>query len=183
MSGGASSKHKGSAFERTVCAKLSMWVSNGQHDDLLWRSAMSGGRGTRREVSRGAQKVSGDICAVAPGGHVLTNWWHIEAKHVKNMQLTSFILKQTGFLASEWKRCERQAKSHGKLPMLIVRQNLMPDVVFLPSPVVHLGTALLHAPKFLCTAYLLSDLVAMPYFIPRIPMKPKVTRATLAPDR
>ena len=69
MSGGARSKAKGSAFERHVCSTLSLWISKGKHDDWLWRSAMSGGRGTRRVAKHGAQNVSGDICAVAPGGH------------------------------------------------------------------------------------------------------------------
>ena len=39
-------KQKGGEYERTVCKKLSLWVSNGTRDDIFWRSAMSGGRAT-----------------------------------------------------------------------------------------------------------------------------------------
>ena len=183
MSGGASSKRKGSAFERQVCAALSMWISKGQHDDWLWRSAMSGGRGTRREVKRGAQKVSGDICAVAPGGHLLCDYWHIEAKHVKNMQFTSFALKGTGFLATEWKRCRRQAESHGKKAMMIVRQNLMPDIVFLNEEPFHTPQIyILYRPELLCLVFLLSDLLAVPYSMPRLKMPADVPAAPLSPE-
>ena len=164
---GAASKRKGSSFERDLCTKLSLWISKGEHPDLLWRSAISGGRGTARQAKHGAQRVSGDICSVGQGGHILTDHYHIEAKHVKNMGLTAFALKGSGFLAVEWKRCVRQADSHMKLPMMIVRQNLMPTVVVLgeyfeawPGPV-------LTVPKFGCSLVLLNDMLALQYTIPR----------------
>jgi hypothetical protein len=166
---GAGSKRKGSSFERSICTSLSLWISGGKHDDLLWRSAMSGGRGTRRELTRGAQQVSGDICAVAPGGHVLTNWWHIEAKHVKAMNLTSFALKGSGWMATEWKRCKRQAVSHHKLPMMIVRQNLMPEITLLQYYLYY--EPLLTIPQHECFIYLLKDMLDQPYTIPRLPLR------------
>jgi hypothetical protein len=168
MTGGASSKRKGSAFERSVCTSLSLWISKGQHDDLLWRSAMSGGRGTRRETKHGAQRVSGDICAVAPGGHVLTDHWHIECKHVKNMNLTGFVLKASGFLATEWKRCVRQAKSHKKLPMMIVRENNMPAIVLVEAS--WRPSAIVHMHELGCSVFLLWHLLEIPFSIPRARM-------------
>lgn len=132
---------------------------------------MSGGRGTRRELKHGAQRVSGDICAVAPGGHVLTNYWHIEAKHVRNMNLTAFVLKGSGFLATEWKRCTRQAKSHNKKPMMIVRQNLMPDIVFLNEDPDHWQVAIAYRPELFCVVFLLTDLISTPYTMPRLQLK------------
>ena len=160
MSGGARSKAKGSAFERVVCAKLSLWISDGKHDDWLWRSAMSGGRGTRRELKLGAQNVSGDICAIHSGGHILTDHYHVEAKHVRNMELTSFALKGTGFLTREWKRCTRQAQSHRKTPMMIVRQNLMPEIVLLPaSMIIHADPIFVMSWERGCWVYLLDEML------------------------
>jgi hypothetical protein len=171
VSGGARPKAKGSAFERKLCDMLSLWISRGQHDDLLWRSAMSGGRGTRREAKRGAQRVSGDICAVAPGGHVLTDYYHIEAKHVRRMEFTALALRGSGWLAKEWWRCLRQARSHNKLPMMIVRENRMPDIVLLSGAIDRPLLPLIVAkPELGCAVFLLSDLTDLAYVIPRARM-------------
>lgn len=164
MSGGAASKRKGSKFERDLCTKLSLWISNGKHNDLLWRSAMSGGRATRRIVTHGAQQVSGDICATHALGHNLTDFWHIEAKHVRDMQLPSLILKNTGFLATEWRRCYRQAKSHNKHPMMIVKQNLMPEIVLLDMC---LWPSFMFLPHSGIALNRLSDVLSTPYLTPR----------------
>ena len=39
-------KAKGSSFERLICKELSLWITGGEHQDVFWRSAMSGGRST-----------------------------------------------------------------------------------------------------------------------------------------
>lgn len=169
MSGGARPKAKGSRFERRLCHVLSLWISKGKHNDLLWRSAMSGGRGTVRVAKHGAQRVSGDICSVGGEGHVLTDAFHIEAKHVKDMSLTAFALKGNGWLATEWKRCVRQAKSHAKHPMMIVKQNLCPTVVVLSHDVVVAGPSI-HVPKLECSLHLFDDMLSRPYVMPRLPM-------------
>lgn len=171
MSGGAASKAKGSRFERELCRDLSLWVSRAAHEDLFWRSAISGGRATNRVARHGAQKVSGDICSVRQEGHIFTNWWHIEAKHVRDIELTSFVLKGTGFLAAEWPRCHKQALSHHKLPMLIAKQNRFPAIVVLrPGTLDHPDWPQLSLPRQGCIVYLLEQLLSRPYTIPRFSM-------------
>lgn len=41
-------KSKGSDFERAVSKQLSLWWTNGERDDVFWRSSQSGGRATVR---------------------------------------------------------------------------------------------------------------------------------------
>lgn len=121
---GRASKAKGSAFERDVCVKLSLWISEGKDKDLFWRSAMSGGRATQ-SLKRGdtLRRQAGDISAVAPEGHVLTDFFYIELKHLKNLELTSFIISNAGALQREWLKTIKQAHRFGRIPMMIVKQN------------------------------------------------------------
>ena len=178
MSGGARPKAKGSKFERQVCALLSMWVSNNKSADLFWRSAISGGRATRRVTKHGAQGVSGDICAVGEGGHALTSAYHIECKHVVNMAFASFVLKGNGFLATEWMRCRRQAVQHNKWPMLIAKQNLLPAIVVVSSDDMR-ALRLHEAEKSMsislldhdCSIWLLTDVLDSPFTVPRLRMR------------
>jgi hypothetical protein len=124
------SKNKGSAFERLVCKQLSLWVSGGRKEDLFWRAALSGGRATlAMRQGKAAHRVSGDIAAVQPEGHVLTDAYHIECKHLHDVGFGQFFVRGTGPLAKIWADCRKHAAHHAKLPMLIVRQNLFPTVV------------------------------------------------------
>ena len=116
-------KQKGSSFERDVCKRLSLWLTNGKREDCLWRSAMSGGRAT---VHGTKVRQAGDICAVAPEGHILCEAYFIECKHVKKLALDQAIIKNTGPLIDYWKIARREAKRHSKMPVIIAKQNGWP---------------------------------------------------------
>ena len=123
------SKQKGGAFERKICVALSLWVSNGKKKDLYWRAAMSGGRATiGKKRGEHLSRQAGDICAVSPEGHSLTDKYYLECKHHKNLRLDSFIFG-TGLLTKFWKETCIQATRYGKEPMLIAKSNNMPIVV------------------------------------------------------
>ena len=127
------SKKKGSAFEREVCKKLSLWVSKGQRQDLFWRSAMSGGRATvakRSGISLAHQ--AGDITATHPDGHVLTKTFYIECRFYKNIDLGSLLFGQ-GHTASFWRETVVSALAHRRNPMLIVKQNFIAPLVLVPA--------------------------------------------------
>jgi len=133
-------KAKGSSFEREICKRLSLWLSHGKRTDLFWRSAMSGGRATiANRLGRGGRikvRQPGDITAVAIEGAVLTDRYVIECKHVRNLQLTAFLLEGRGAkqsIAGYWKKLRGEAKRHHKLPMLIAKQNNMPVIVVLEN--------------------------------------------------
>lgn len=123
-------KQKGGEWERQVCKLLSLWVSAGEHKDLFWRSAMSGGRAT---VARGAVRQAGDICAVAPEGHSLTDRYYIECKIYKDLNLARFFIEQKGQLAAFWHETIKQAAIYNRSPMLVAKQNLYPAIVVTKS--------------------------------------------------
>jgi hypothetical protein len=124
-------KSKGSSFERKLCTILSKWVSEGKDDDLFWRSAISGGRATVAQRKGRNIKAAGDICAVSPKGHELTDQYFIECKHYASLQLDRFILG-TGRLAQFWAHAVQQAALHNRKPMMIARQNNFPILMLLP---------------------------------------------------
>lgn len=85
---------------------------------------MSGGRAT---VARGAVRQAGDICAVAPEGHVLTDTLYLETKHLKEVTLDALI-KGKGVLITVWDLVQREAAKYNKIPVFIFRQNHYPTV-------------------------------------------------------
>jgi hypothetical protein len=119
-------KQKGSKFEREVCRRLSLWVTDGAKGDVFWRSAMSGGRAT---VGRGEVRQAGDIAAVAPEGYKFCDQWFIECKHVRTLNLDSFLIKHTGVLAKFWTKARREANRYRRHPLIIARQNGWPILV------------------------------------------------------
>ena len=116
-------KAKGGQFERSICKALSLWVTHGKRQDVYWRSAMSGGRATIHKRAGTAIRQAGDITAVAPEGHTLTNQFFIECKHVKKLDIASFILDDRGALAQFWKVACKQAREHMRQPLLIAKEN------------------------------------------------------------
>lgn len=122
-------KQKGSAFEREICQALSLWLSAGRDKDLFWRSAMSGGRATvgfnRGDV---LSRQAGDICAVHPDGHQLTDRFYLECKFYKDLDLRAFLVGR-GKLASFWGETQTQARKYRKRPLLIAKQNNFPTMV------------------------------------------------------
>jgi hypothetical protein len=123
-------KIKGGAFEREVCEKLSLWVSAGKYHDLFWRSAMSGGRATvGRRAGKSVSRQAGDISAVAPEGHALTNLFFIECKSYKELNVRGFVLDNKGTLANFWQETVEQARQHGRAPVLIGKENFRKEIL------------------------------------------------------
>ncbi len=146
-------KVKGGAYERYICKLLSLWVTNGKREDCFWRSAMSGGRATvqNRKGKRINVRQAGDVTSVSPEGHALTDNYYIECKHVKKLALDQFIVKNTGALAKFWKIACREAKHHGKEPIIIARQNGWTDlIIFRRRPLAEdwLGVCLASGPEW-----------------------------------
>lgn len=141
MSNGKRSKAKGSSFEREICKRLSLWISNGTAEDCLWRSAMSGGRSTVAG-KRGANlsRQAGDISAISPEGHALTDKFFVECKHVKNLNVRGLVTGK-GLLWSFWIEACSQAATYSKSPLLIAKQNNWATIVCTS----HTGLALLNA--------------------------------------
>lgn len=123
------SKQKGAQNERDICRLLSLWVTQGKREDVFWRSAMSGGRATvGRRKGKNLASQAGDISSVDEAGHVLTDNFYIETKHVKAIALDRFIVSQTGPLVNYWRTACSEALSYRKSPLLIIKQNRMPTL-------------------------------------------------------
>ena len=123
-------KGKGPRNERRLSRALSLLISEGEREDLLWRSAMSGGRATVQR-KRGVTNLTqgGDISAIAADSSWLTEEWFIEAKHYKDLEIVSSFIKNKGTLARFWSKCISEAESYNKRPMLIAKQNRIPELL------------------------------------------------------
>ncbi len=127
-------KQKGSNFERDICRRLSLWVTDGTKDDCYWRSAMSGGRATVRHKSGKDTRQTGDITAVAPEGHALTNLFFIECKFYKDLNVDSFLIENVGTLAKFWQHANKEAAKYSRYPMLIVKENRREVLLIADAP-------------------------------------------------
>lgn len=117
-------KSKGASFERKVCERLSRLISPDTDDTLFWRSAISGGRSTRRK-KKGKKDATqaGDITSVHSDGAWLIEALFIECKFHRSLDIQSGLLDGRGSLANFWRVAIKQAKSHYKEPMMIAREN------------------------------------------------------------
>ena len=84
-------KGKGSAFERDICKKLSLWWSEGQNEDIFWRTAGSGARAKVRGKKRTFGQY-GDVQATDPIGQPLIDLCTIELKRGYNSSTLSDFL-------------------------------------------------------------------------------------------
>lgn len=134
------SKQKGSAFERAICRLLSLWISNTTNPNIFWRSSMSGGRAT---IGKSRQEVniyeSGDIAAISPEGYPYIERFFFELKHYNDLGIANFFLGRPSTLMKFWKTARKEALYYNKEPLLIVKENYVPDIVlFTPKLFNHL---------------------------------------------
>ena len=118
---------KGSDYERDVCRRLSRWVTNGEKDDVYWRSAMSGGMATRRKDTDSF--ISGDICAVREEGFALLRIFVIECKRVNDLHLHTLPYDRQSNIFLFWRQACTQARRERRQPLLIARQDRFPELV------------------------------------------------------
>jgi hypothetical protein len=121
------SKQKGAAFERDICKQFSLWLSQGERDDLFWRSAMSGGRATigyKEGKKRNAQ--AGDITPISQAGARWSDRYAIECKHYQTLEFTPLCTSNKGNVQVFWKQARRDAFKADKNPILIMKQNHYP---------------------------------------------------------
>ena len=123
---------KGAAYERGVCQRLSLWVSDMEREDVFWRSAMSGGRAklkSRKARGKAFSAQSGDISAIHPLGNLLLDYFVIECKFYQNLQLRQVVYGREGKLDQIWEEPSQEARRTGREPLTIARQNRQQDIV------------------------------------------------------
>lgn len=120
---------KGGAFEREVSRKLSLWLSNGQRSDLLWRSSMSGGRATLEfKAGRINLTQSGDLTAIAQEAFDFCEKNFVECKNYQDLRIGRSMVCGTGELIAFWKTAVRESVKYDKRPILIAHQNRYPTI-------------------------------------------------------
>jgi hypothetical protein len=130
MSKAGYGSRKGGAYERKISRLLSLWLSEGKDSDLLWRSAGSGSV-TTVGLKTGKVKKShaGDISSISAEGYKLTDRVCLELKHYQQLGLINFFLGRPSKLTGFWKKHIQLSKSVDKIPVLIAKQNNVPDLL------------------------------------------------------
>jgi hypothetical protein len=84
------SKNKGNSFERQIAKQLSLFLSKGERDDLVWRNTSSGARFTNR-FKKGMQteNQSGDISYTHELSIPFFTKFNVECKAYQDIKLWS----------------------------------------------------------------------------------------------
>lgn len=127
-------KTKGCEFERTICRRLTYWITGEEKPEIFWRSASSGAKATQDEKSGVKSKMGGDIVSVADEGSWLTNTFSIECKSYHQVDFKCLLLGK-GNIISWWDQCKRDAVLSNKFPMLIFKGNRTPVYIMLSYPI------------------------------------------------
>jgi len=122
-------KQKGARREREVCRDLSLWISHGKHEDLLWRSAMSGGRSTIAHAKgKRLAAQAGDISSIHPISSPFIERFLVEIKDYRDLNFVG-LLSGRGHLVQFWAETVVEARNYGKFPFLVAHQNRQPTIV------------------------------------------------------
>ena len=144
-----SGARKGSAFERTICRKLSEWWTDGKTDDVFWRSSQSGGRATiRGRKGKRTAGSYGDIVALDPIGEPLLKMFTIELKCGRSHGEPGDLLNCKGkYCHHPFIKTLQQADSAHKLAgsrtwLIICRTDRRHETIFFPAWLLKKGEAL-----------------------------------------
>lgn len=125
-----SGSKKGTPFEREIAKELSWWWSWGERDDLVWRTASSGGRATQRCKTNQITKYQhGDFCPMDACIYPFFDFFLHEAKrgYNKTLDILESIdlpahLKKVPMLR-QWKEtAERDRDAAGRKEIMIIFQ-------------------------------------------------------------
>jgi hypothetical protein len=131
---------KGSAFEREICKKLSLWWTKGKTDDVFWRASNSGGRAKLRgRKGQSTYGQHGDIAAVDPIGEPLIDLFTIELKRGYSTVTPFDLLDHPAKAAMQkfekwWDQVYESYQMAGSFaPILISRRDRRETMIYLPS--------------------------------------------------
>lgn len=131
---------KGSAFERWLCRRLSVWWTHGERDDVFWRTPGSGGRATNRaRLGKSTKNHSSDVLASDPIGQPFLDLFSPEAKRGYNRVTPFDIIDKPDRAAKQvWEEWVQQATdsmlNSGAHSWLIVhKRDKRKAMAFLPT--------------------------------------------------
>ena len=133
---------KGSAYERKICKQLSLWWTDGNRDDVFWRTQGSGARATTRGKSgKSTFGQYGDVQATDPIGSPFTELLTVEIKRGYSQNTFADLIERhqnpkvkkcmfQKFIGQAEKECD-VAKTYAWL--LICKRNARTPIVVMPS--------------------------------------------------
>lgn len=130
---------KGSAYERALCKRLSMWWTDGKRDDVFWRTSGSGARATVR-WSHGKRTAGhyGDVGAVDEIGIPLVSLITIEVKRGYRESHFGFAFDAEPHAAQKpWEAFVQQARDSARQAgtphwLLVHKRDRAQALVFMP---------------------------------------------------
>lgn len=130
---------KGSSFERKICKQLSQWWTEGEKDDVFWRTAGSGSRATvRGKRGKDTTNSAGDIGYIDEIGKPLIDLFVIELKrgYSRDISILDFIdsRKRKPLLEKWWMKAYTECTNSKRFSYWIIfqRDNHTP-VLLLPQ--------------------------------------------------
>lgn len=118
---------KGGNFESLIAKKLSLWITNGESDDVLERNLGSGSRQTiRAKQSKKVKSSTGDIAIASFEGVEFCELFSVECKHYKSINLWSLVTGSADGILSFWEQAKKSASISNRHAVLICRQNWRP---------------------------------------------------------
>jgi hypothetical protein len=133
---------KGSAFERDVSRRLSLWWTHGERDDVLWRSDTSGARATtRKKGGKDTANAHGDLAARHPCAFPLLRFFTFELKRGYNRSTIQDLLDEPEGAAVQtydgwFDKAHRTAKHAGSVSWcVIVRRDRREPLALFPRKV------------------------------------------------
>jgi len=129
---------KGPKWEREVAVMLSNWWTEGERDDVFWRTAGSGARATTRaKKGKRTANSSSDLCALDDVGRPLVKLCLIEDKrgYNKDFSVIDMIDKKKGAppLLKKWlDKANTECIYSGRIfPIIILKRDRRVPVVIL----------------------------------------------------
>lgn len=131
---------KGNQFERELCKTLSLWCSDGQRDDVFWRTSQSGGRATgRTKKGKRTKGQYGDMAAMDELGEPILKVATFEFKRgYSNSTVADLIDKQDTNAIQRWEvwlsKAERDSEQAGSYSWIIIaRRDRKRCMVWMPE--------------------------------------------------
>jgi len=118
---------KGGNFESLIAKKLSLWITEGESDDVLEKNSGSGSKQTiRAKQNKDIRSSTGDIGIASGEGAEFCELFSIECKHYKSINLWSLITGAADGILTFWEQAKKNASLTGRHAILICRQNWRP---------------------------------------------------------
>jgi hypothetical protein len=113
-------KRKGSEFERKISKELSLWLTDNESADCVWRTSNSGGKATVTESTF----QTGDIMPIGDNKtvHGFFKHYSLELKNYKDLDLLD-VQNKTFKLPDWWEQSKKDAQKGNKIPIVIFKIN------------------------------------------------------------